>query len=698
MTKCFLSTYLFDIKNLDRWKLISCSFRVVKNVTEFAFFSLYFTICTYSVMNNLHKAANAGNLERVKLLVEQGADKDKGNSIGDTPLFRASCNGHLDVVQYLVEQGASLNKSNVHGYTPLIGTSCPEVARYLLEQGADRDKAGYRRWTPLHWAAQRGYLEITMLLLTYGADLNARNDDNELPIDMARDEEIKQAIRDEPRRRMDEAPGKRATEQGQYLNAVTASTSTEQEGEEEKAAAVANAKEEKDFSHSSWMEMDWQEAAKQGNLKRVKLLVEQGADKDKGDSGGNTPLMWASANGHLDVVQYLVEQGASLEKANNGGIIPLSCAASNGQLDVARYLLEQGADRNKASNSGWTPLHWAAECGQLETAMLLMSYGADLNARNKYGRLPIDVTTTEEIKQAIRDEPRRRMDEAPGKRAIEQDRHPSAATSISAQQQDDEEVGTVTKAEKETIFSLSCLNVDLDLHEAARQGKLERVRWLVERGADKDESDFYGTPPLYWASENGHYEVVRYLVGKGASLNRTTNGGATPLSSAASNGHVDVVRYLLEQGADREKVGDEGRTPLHSAAEFNYLETAMLLMSYGADLNARTNDGQLPIDLAYTEEMRQPIRDEPRRRIDHGYKRATEQDRHHHHHPNTATSSVTEVIEQKGDGKNVMHTIIPSCLHHQEAAIVSVAAAEEDTKIASEDEDSEPSDDEDDRY
>ena len=65
-----------------------------------------------------------------------------------------------------------------------------------------------------------------------------------------------------------------------------------------------------------------------------------------------------------------------------------------------------------------------------------MVYGADLNARNNHGQLPIDVARTEGIKQAIHDEPRRRMDEAPGKRATEQDRHPNTATSASTQQEE----------------------------------------------------------------------------------------------------------------------------------------------------------------------------------------------------------------------------------------------------------------------
>ena len=104
---------------------------------------------------------------------------------------------------------------------------------------------------------------------------------------------------------------------------------------------------------------------------------------------------------------------------------------------MLQYLLEQGADRDKANDNGWTSLHYAAHHGYLEIAKLLMVYGADLNARDNRGQLPIDLTNNEELKQAIRDEPRRRMDDAPGKRATEQDRHPNAATSASSQQEED---------------------------------------------------------------------------------------------------------------------------------------------------------------------------------------------------------------------------------------------------------------------
>ena len=80
------------------------------------------------------------------------------------------------------------------------------------------------------------------------------------------------------------------------------------------------------------------------------------------------------------------------------------------------------------------------------------------------GHLLIDIADTEEIKQAIHDEPRRRMDEAPGKRATEQDRHPNATTSASVQQEEgkneqcnkrprlnDEETRAVAEEEKSKV-------------------------------------------------------------------------------------------------------------------------------------------------------------------------------------------------------------------------------------------------------
>ena len=191
-------------------------------------------------------------------------------------------------------------------------------------------------------------------------------------------------------------------------------------------------------------------AAHNGHLRMVRYLVEIGADMNMADEDGFSPLNKAAENGHLDVVRHLVEQGADMENAENDDTALIS-ASYGGDVEVVRYLLDQGANRDKAGDAdGHTPLHCAAQQGHLETAKLLMVYGADLNAMDQRGFLPIDlVEDNEELKQAILDEPRRRIDEAPGKRCIEEDRHPNAAPSASAPQQEeheaDEEVDGMNK-------------------------------------------------------------------------------------------------------------------------------------------------------------------------------------------------------------------------------------------------------------
>ena len=228
-------------------------------------------------------------------------------------------------------------------------------------------------------------------------------------------------------------------------------------------------------------------------------------------------------------------------------------------------------------------------------------------------------------------------------------------------------------------------NMRTPLHAASNEGHLQVVRYLVEQGANKDKINVNGESPLAMASFNGHLEIVKYLIEQGCSIEKVDNDGWTPLNSGVLNGQIEVVRYLLEQGADRDKGNVEGGTPLHHAAHMGYLDILLFLMSYGADLNARSSDGQLPIDLALREEIRQAIRDEPRRRLDHGHKRATEQD----WHPNAATSDTS----QNGDKEERLANLFERLTCTTQLRLLS---SNEEGKQEEDSDDSETSDDEDD--
>ena len=96
-------------------------------------------------------------------------------------------------------------------------------------------------------------------------------------------------------------------------------------------------------------------AIEANDLKRIKLLVKQSADKNDlinddsyslfGEELGYTPLYVACASGFLKVAQYLVEQGAILDKPDNNGNTPLNAATAKGQKKIVRYLFGQGANR-----------------------------------------------------------------------------------------------------------------------------------------------------------------------------------------------------------------------------------------------------------------------------------------------------------------------------------------------------------------
>ncbi|CAG7635116.1 hypothetical protein PAESOLCIP111_03627 [Paenibacillus solanacearum] len=108
-----------------------------------------------------------------------GADPSQVHTGGDYgPLCMAAGGGHTDIVRLLLRAGADLNApwyaNNYMGYAVDAGMG---MARLLLEAGADPNHANWLGVTYLHKAAWLGHAEWAELLLEYGADLNAIDDE-----------------------------------------------------------------------------------------------------------------------------------------------------------------------------------------------------------------------------------------------------------------------------------------------------------------------------------------------------------------------------------------------------------------------------------------------------------------------------------------------------------------------------------------
>lgn len=121
------------------------------------------------------------------------------------------------------------------------------------------------------------------------------------------------------------------------------------------------------------------DAARAGKMDVCKHLVENlGFDVDvrANDGSGKTPLTCAVSCGKVIAVRYLIAMGADLEKQDAIGFTPLHYAAKRGYSGLACLLLSRGANVDVDSSEG-TPLHVSAACGKFGVVEILLEHHAN---------------------------------------------------------------------------------------------------------------------------------------------------------------------------------------------------------------------------------------------------------------------------------------------------------------------------------
>lgn len=294
------------------------------------------------------------------------------------------------------------------------------------------------------------------------------------------------------------------------------------------------------------------EAAENGNIERVRHLLEQEGDINARSGFGETALLIALDYNNMEIARLLLENGAQAKAKNVIGTTSLMYASDRGHLGMVQILLEKGVDVNALRVDGPlggeppSALMLAAANGHVEIVKCLLEHGAEPDIQDSYERTALIWAVKGGHTQVVRELLNRGAD-----------------------------------------VHIRNVNGDTALWYASYRSDVEIARMLIEKGArvntigNRHSSD----TPLMAASWNGHLSVVRLLLDNGAEINAISSyREETALMLASREGHTEVVRLLLERGADvHAKEAFNGLTALYWAVQKGYREIVELLLSKGAE-------------------------------------------------------------------------------------------------------------------
>jgi len=132
----------------------------------------------------IHLAAESGQGDILRQLLEQGAALESRDYFKRTPLHRAIEAGQFEISQQLIAAGANPNARDRIGTTPLmLSTKQTDIKfiRLLMDSGADPDQVNTRGMTALHLAVTHSR-NVVEELLQQGVEIDSRNREGQTPL------------------------------------------------------------------------------------------------------------------------------------------------------------------------------------------------------------------------------------------------------------------------------------------------------------------------------------------------------------------------------------------------------------------------------------------------------------------------------------------------------------------------------------
>ncbi|XP_067950854.1 putative ankyrin repeat protein RF_0381 [Watersipora subatra] len=534
----------------------------------------------------------------MRALLDEGADVNAANSLGETALYLACDYSEKDslrgvrqeVVQYLLKHGANVNKPDDKGSTPLMRACASHnlnLAKILLRSEAKPDYIDCNGNSALHLALL-GHDSFTKagilvdLLARHGCEVNHSNKGKLTPLMISASKGWNGVIQ----------------------TLLLADCDLEKvDGESCTALCLA---------------------VQSKHPETVRLLLQNGANPSRPNYRRTTPLLFAVRAGDKATIDVLLSSPkglSTIDTPNCEGITPLLLAVDeairpcNGLNTVAgsvvSALLDHGCDINcQHGSSGDTALILAAKAASIEFVRFLLDKGAAINLTDRCGETALSssldctrpTNNSNHILKLLRLLVTAGADvnlcNQNGLTALHKAVHKGYPLNV-------------VKYLLEAGTNLTSITRDANqyslLQSAISSDSKDSALLLIDKGCDVNHQSAAGEMALTLAIRLDSHDVARRLMD---CCDVNAGSRNSPLHIATYMGKEPLVMELLKRDADVTKKDSRGDTPVQVAIEGHHKRILNMLLSAGCCFQYHGHNTISPLALlrgSITPPDRQPL-------------------------------------------------------------------------------------------
>ncbi len=474
------------------------------------------------------------------------------------------------------------------GQRPLllaVRSNAQKTAAWLLAQGADKEVRTAGGSTPLSLAAYFGNLDLVNLFIQAGSELGAKSNNGYQPLDWAlggKNNAVVEALFFAWG--MKHAADSVETDLLQAIRSNRPATAKSQpnftsfplvlaimKNDSARVAALLSGGFNPNQQNAAGY-APLPTAARLGNPGIVQLLLKHGADPNFGGSKGNDvagALNQAARGLSTEAAKVLITGGADVNRGNAKGYTPLMICAWNDTEDgqFTELLLTKGAAVHQKADDGYEAFDAAMEGrNRLFTQLVMKALFLQSAGNAAQTKLFTEILTASKF------DPKTLSPE-------------SAVLLLNYAILKGDSLLFMNMLDNRVNPNLKNASGHYPLTLAASWGEKNMLAQLIGHKAQLDlqNENRYHTSALIEGARDGDVEIAKILLERGAQVNLPDAHNDHALNWAVYFGHAPLVQLLLAHGADHTQIGRQTQdNALDIARRMSFPEVIAILEKAGA--------------------------------------------------------------------------------------------------------------------